>query len=33
MAAKHSRMQLRAVRRSLLGEDSLRPVGRSAAPS
>jgi heme exporter protein C len=33
MAAKHSRMQLRAVRRRLLGEDSLRPVGRSAAPS
>ncbi len=33
MAAKNSRMQLRALRRSLLGDDSLRPMGRSAAPS
>ncbi len=33
MTSKNSRMQLRALRRSLLGEDSLRPLGRSAAPS
>jgi heme exporter protein C len=33
MAAKDSRMQLRRLRRSLLGEDAVRPLGRSAAPS
>jgi heme exporter protein C len=33
MAAKNSRMQLRRLRRSLLGEDAVRPLGRSAAPS
>lgn len=33
MAAKSARMQVRRLRRSLLGEDSLRPLGRSAAPS
>jgi heme exporter protein C len=33
MAAKNARMQLRRLRRSLLGEDSLRPLPRSAAPS
>jgi heme exporter protein C len=33
MVAKNARMQLRALRRSLLGEDSVRPLGRSAAPS
>jgi heme exporter protein C len=33
MAAKNSRGQLRALRRSLLGEDSVRPLPRSAAPS
>jgi heme exporter protein C len=33
MAAKNARMQLRALRRSLLGRDSVRPLGRSAVPS
>jgi heme exporter protein C len=33
MAAKNSRMQLRRLRRSLLGEDAVHPLGRSAAPS
>jgi heme exporter protein C len=33
MAAKRTRMELRALRRRLLGEDALRPLGRSAAPS
>jgi heme exporter protein C len=33
MAAKNARMQIRALRRRLLGDDALRPVGRSAAPS
>jgi heme exporter protein C len=33
MAAKSARMQVRRLRRSLLGEDGLRPLGRSAAPS
>jgi heme exporter protein C len=33
LTAKRTRMQLRAARRALLGEDAVRPVGRSAAPS
>jgi heme exporter protein C len=33
MAAKNARMQVRAARRRLLGEDALAPLGRSAAPS
>ncbi len=33
MAAKNTRAQIRALRRSLLGEESVRPLGRSAAPS
>ena len=33
MTAKHARMQVRALRRAVLGEDSIRPLGRSAAPS
>jgi heme exporter protein C len=33
MAAKNARAQVRRLRRTLLGDDSLRPVGRSAAPS
>jgi heme exporter protein C len=33
LAAKTTRMQLRRARRSLLGEDAVRPLGRSAAPS
>ena len=33
MAAKEARMQLRRLRRKSLGEDALRPLGRSAAPS
>jgi len=33
MAAKNARGQLRALRRALLGEDAVRPLGRSAAPS
>ncbi len=33
MAAKNSRMQIRALRRTLLGDDAPRPLRRSAAPS
>jgi heme exporter protein C len=33
MAAKSARIQVRRLRRALLGEDALRPLGRSAAPS
>jgi heme exporter protein C len=33
LAAKNARMQLRALRRTLLGDEALRPLGRSAAPS
>ncbi|MGH2904397.1 MAG: cytochrome c biogenesis protein [Solirubrobacteraceae bacterium] len=32
MAAKHMRSQVRRLRRTLLGEDINRPLGRSAAP-
>jgi heme exporter protein C len=33
MAAKNARMQIRRLRRSMLGHDAMRPPGRSAAPS
>jgi heme exporter protein C len=33
MAAKNARMQVRRLRRAMLGEESVRPLGRSAAPS
>ena len=33
MAAKSTRMQVRALRRTLLGDDSVSPLKRSAAPS
>jgi heme exporter protein C len=33
MAAKNARMQIRGLRRALLGDDASRPLGRSAAPS
>ncbi len=33
MAAKASRMEVRRLRRTLLGDDAVRPVRRSAAPS
>jgi heme exporter protein C len=33
MTAKNARMQTRALRRRLLGDDVVRPLGRSAAPS
>jgi heme exporter protein C len=33
LAAKNARMQTRALRRLLLGEDGVAPLGRSAAPS
>jgi heme exporter protein C len=33
MAAKATRMETRRLRRALLGDDALRPLGRSAAPS
>ena len=33
LSAKRARMQLRALRRELLGEKALRPLKRSAAPS
>jgi heme exporter protein C len=33
LAAKSARIQLRRLRRELLGEDAVRPLGRSAAPS
>jgi heme exporter protein C len=33
MASKNARAQVRRLRRALLGDDIVRPVGRSAAPS
>jgi hypothetical protein len=33
MAAKNARMQVRRLRRTLLGEDAHRSIRRSAAPS
>jgi len=33
MAAKNTRSQVRRLRRTLLGDESVRPAGRSAAPS
>jgi heme exporter protein C len=33
MTAKNARIQVRRLRRSLLGDDSVRPLGRSATPS
>jgi heme exporter protein C len=33
MAAKNARSQVRALRRMLLGDEGVRPLGRSAAPS
>ncbi len=33
LTAKSTRMQLRALRRRVLGDDAIRPLGRSAAPS
>jgi heme exporter protein C len=33
MAAKNARMQVRGLRRALLGDDVAGPLGRSAAPS
>jgi heme exporter protein C len=33
MGAKNARMQTRALRRELLGEDAVGPLRRSAAPS
>jgi heme exporter protein C len=33
MTAKNARMQVRALRRAVLGEDAVRPLKRSAAPS
>jgi heme exporter protein C len=33
MAAKNTRSQVRRLRRTLLGDDMVRPAGRSAAPS
>jgi heme exporter protein C len=33
MTAKNTRAQVRRLRRTLLGEDTMRPQGRSAAPS
>ena len=33
MAAKNARGQIRALRRALLGDDAVRPLNRSAAPS
>ena len=33
MAAKEARMQLRRLRRAALGDEAVRPLGRSAAPS
>jgi heme exporter protein C len=33
MTAKDARMQARRLRRTLLGDDRIRPLGRSAAPS
>jgi heme exporter protein C len=33
MTAKNTRMQVRRLRRHVLGDDAMRPLGRSAAPS
>jgi heme exporter protein C len=33
MTAKNARMQVRRLRRRMLGDDAVRPLGRSAAPS
>jgi heme exporter protein C len=33
MTAKNARMQTRRLRRRLMGDDAIRPIGRSAAPS
>ena len=33
MSAKNARMQIRRLRRRVLGDDAVRPLGRSAAPS
>jgi heme exporter protein C len=33
LSAKRARMELRALRRGLLGDDAVRPLSRSAAPS
>jgi heme exporter protein C len=33
MAAKNARMQVRRLRRSMLGDEAVKPLGRSAAPS
>jgi heme exporter protein C len=33
MAAKSTRMRIRTLRRTLLGDDSVGPLKRSAAPS
>ena len=33
LTAKNARLQTRALRRTLFGEDGLAPLGRSAAPS
>jgi heme exporter protein C len=33
MTTKNTRFQIRRLRRTLLGDDTVRPVGRSAAPS
>jgi heme exporter protein C len=33
LTAKYSRIRLRRLRRELLGDDAVRPLGRSAAPS
>jgi len=33
LTAKHARRQLRALRRNVLGDDAVRPLQRSAAPS
>jgi heme exporter protein C len=33
MTAKETRMQLRRLKRQLMGDESMRPLGRSAAPS
>jgi heme exporter protein C len=32
LASKHARMQLRSLKRRLAGDESLAPLGRSAAP-
>jgi hypothetical protein len=33
MTAKNARIHVRRLRRSMLGDDSVGPLGRSAAPS